>query len=135
VSKAAAEVIAAKLSKKAKNKKAKFDWGPVMDAIIQVESSGNPRAVCGIYAGAMQIAPVLVDDCNQILERRKSKKRYTLDDRFSVKKSKEMFVLFQSHYNPENDVEVAIRSWNGGVNYRVRATQRYFEKVTKLIKD
>jgi len=135
VSAAAAKTIAEKLSEKAKNKKAKFDWGPVMEAIIKVESSGNPRAVSGEYAGAMQIGPALVEDCNQILKRRKSKKRYSLDDRFSVKKSKEMFVIYQSQYNPTNDVEVAIRSWNGGIHYRVRSTQRYFEKVTKLIKN
>jgi predicted NACHT family NTPase len=111
-----------------------FDWNPVMDAIIQVESGGNPNAISGNSVGVMQITPILVEDCNQILQRKKSKKRYTLADRYSVKKSKEMFLLIQSHYNPMNNVEKAIRLWNGGANYNVRATNRYFRKVKNLMK-
>ena len=111
-----------------------FDWNPVMDAIIQVESGGNPNAKSGNSVGVMQITPILVEDCNQILQQKKSKKRYTLADRYSVKKSKEMFLLIQSHYNPMNNVEKAIRLWNGGVNYNVRATNRYFRKVMNLMK-
>ena len=105
-----------------------------MDAIIQVESEGNPRAVSGNSVGAMQITPILVKDCNEILKKQKSKKRYTMDDRYSVAKSKEMFLLIQSWYNPKNNVEKAIRSWNGGVNYNVRSTQRYYEKVMRALK-
>ena len=111
-----------------------FDWNPVMDAIIQVESEGNPNAVSGNSVGAMQITPILVKDCNQILQQKKSKKRYTLADRYSVEKSKEMFLLFQSHYNPMNSIEKAIRSWNGGVFYSVRATNRYYKKVMNKMK-
>ena len=61
-------------------------------------------------------------------------KRYKLSDRFSIEKSKEMFLLIQSFHNPMNDVEKAIRSWNGGQKYSVRGTQRYFEKVMKAMK-
>ena len=111
------------------SKTERFDWDPVMDAIIQVESSGNPRAVSGNYAGVLQIAPVLVKDCNNILKRRGEKKRYTLSDRFNEKKSREMFVIIQSYYNPQNNVEKAIRLWNGGVGYKVASTQRYYNKV------
>ena len=111
-----------------------FNWDPVMDAIIQVESGGNPNAVSGNSVGVMQITPILVEDCNQILERKKSKKRYSLADRYSAKKSKEMFLLIQSYYNPMNNVEKAIRLWNGGVNYSVRATNRYFRKVMNKMK-
>ena len=110
-----------------------FDWNPVMDAIIQVESEGNPKAVSGNSAGAMQITPILVEDCNDILKKMKSKKRYTLADRFSVAKSKEMFLLIQMYYNPTNDIEKAIRIWNGGIHYSVRATNRYYRKVTALM--
>lgn len=111
-----------------------FNWNPVMDAIIEVESEGNPRAVSGNSCGAMQITPIMVEECNNILKKKKSKKRYKLSDRFNVAKSKEMFVLFQSHYNPQNNIEKAIRSWNGGLRYSVRGTQRYFNKVMKLLK-
>ena len=116
-------------SNKAMAQNADFDWNPVMNAIIQVESKGNPNARSGIYCGILQISPVLVKDCNQILKRRKSSKRYSLADRFNAAKSKEMFVLIQSFYNPQNNVERAIRMWQGGINYNVRRTQRYYEKV------
>ena len=109
-----------------------FNWEPVMEAIIQVESSGNPNARSGSSCGAMQI--ILVKECNQILKRKKSKKRFTLRDRFSVAKSKEMFLLIQSYFNPGNNIEKAIRSWNGGMNYSVKRTQRYFDKVMKAMK-
>ena len=117
-------------------KGSKFDWNPVIDAIIEVESEGKADAVdkSGKSCGIMQITPILVRECNRILELRNSSKRYTMGDRFSVSKSKEMFLLFQSFYNPKNDVELAIRSWNGGMNYTRRATQRYFEKVMSKMK-
>ena len=109
------------------NSTSRFDWNDVIDAIIQVEKNGN-------QVGAMQITPILVADCNQILKQRGSKKRYTLADRFSVKKSKEMFLLIQSWYNPHNNVEKAIRSWNGGAKYSVRGTQRYYERVLRAMR-
>ena len=76
----------------------------------------------------------LRQECNNILQKRKSKKRYTMNDRFSVEKSKEMFILIQSYFNRANDVEHAIRSWNGGQHYSRKATQRYFEKVMRHMK-
>ena len=110
-----------------------FDWDPVMDAIIQVESEGNPNAKSGSSVGAMQITPICVAECNQILKRKNSKKRFKLSDRLSIAKSKEMFLLLQSVYNPLNSIERAIRAWNGGNHYNVRKTQRYFEKVMRIL--
>lgn len=111
-----------------------FDWNPVMEAIILVESEGNPRAVSGNSVGVMQITPILVKECNHILKVRKSKLRYSLQDRYDVAKSKEMFLLIQSQYNRSNDIEKAIRSWNGGPNYSVRATNGYYRKVLQRMK-
>ena len=119
---------------KSSTKTSGVDWNPVMDAIIQVESEGNPKAVSGNSVGAMQITPILVKDCNDILKRQKSKKRYTMDDRYSVAKSKEMFLIIQKYYNPENNIEKAIRLWNGGVKYTTRATNRYYKKVLAQMK-
>ena len=115
-------------------KSSKFNWNPVMDAIIQVESEGNPKAVSGNSVGVMQITPILVEECNNILKKQKSKKRFTLADRYSVEKSKEMFLLIQSYHNPTNSIEKAIRSWNGGIRYNVRATNRYYKKVMNKMK-
>ena len=108
-----------------KSKKAEaFNWNPIMDAIIQVESEGNPNAVSGNSVGVMQITPILV----------KEWKRFEMNDRYSVAKSKEMFLLIQSYHNPTNSIEKAIRSWNGGMKYSVRATNRYFKKVMSKMK-
>ena len=97
-----------------KEKSSTFDWNPVIDAIIAVESEGNAKAIdySGRSCGILQITPVLVKECNRILKILKSTKRYVLGDRFNAAKSKEMFLLYQSFYNPQNDVEKAIRSWN-----------------------
>lgn len=111
-----------------------FDWNPIMEAIIQVESEGDSKAVSGKYCGAMQISPILVEECNNILKSRNSSKRYTLKDRFSVEKSKEMFLLIQSYFNPTNNVEKAIRAWNGGNKYNVRSTNGYYRKVISAMK-
>jgi hypothetical protein len=114
--------------------KEQFDWTPIMEAIIKVESEGNPNAVSGNSVGAMQITPILVKECNKILDKRKSDKRFSLNDRYSIEKSKEMFLLIQSHHNKTNDVERAIRSWNGGPCYSTKSTDSYFRKVMRHLK-
>lgn len=111
-----------------------YDWTRVIEAIIVVESEGDPRAVSGQSVGAMQITPILVRECNDILSRRGVKKRYTLADRYSVEKSKEMFVIIQSHFNPQHNVERAIRLWNGGGHYTVKGTNRYYRRVLAAMK-
>ena len=117
-----------------KNNSSNYDWSSVMDAIIQVESRGDRKAKSGNSVGAMQITPICVAECNRILKERNSKKRFKLSDRYSISKSKEMFLLIQSAYNPLNSIEHAIRSWNGGQNYNTKRTQRYYEKVNALLK-
>lgn len=111
-----------------------FDWNPVIKAIIKVESNGNPNAVCGASVGVLQITPVLVAECNNILKSRRSKKRFKLKDRFNVAKSIEMFKIIQLFHNPKNSIEQAIRSWNGGMHYSVSRTQRYYEKVMRAMR-
>lgn len=105
----------------------KFNWEPVILAIAQVESHENPKAVSksGTYVGYLQISPILVKECNNIVGYQK----YTLNDRYSVEKSKEMFVLIQKKYNPTCNVEKAIRIWNGGCGYTIKGTQTYYTKV------
>lgn len=111
-----------------------FDWSSIIEAIIRVESDGNPNAVSGLSVGPMQITPVAVRECNYILETRGSNLRYSLADRYDFNKSKEMFVLIQSKYNPTNNVERAIRLWNGGPNYTVKGTESYYLKVLRRLK-
>ena len=80
------------------------NWEPVMDAIIQVESGGNRFARSGKSVGAMQITPICVKEVNLYLKQLNIKKAYTLKDRFSVQKSKEIFLLIQKRHNPQNNM-------------------------------
>ena len=91
----------------------KFDWSRVIDAIAKVESKGNPKAhnPVGDCAGILQITPGLVKQCNTWLKVKKSKKRYTLRDRYNVSKSKD-----------------------GGPGYSVSKTNGYLKKVMKYYK-
>lgn len=111
-----------------------YDWTRVINAIIQVESKGNAKAVSKDCVGVMQIRPILVRDVNEYLKMKGSSKRYTLNDRFSPEKSKEMFILYQKRYNPTNNEEKAIRLWNGGSKYSVTKTERYYRKVLSHMK-
>ena len=87
-----------------KGKKAEaFNWNPIMDAIIQVESEGNPNAVSGNSVGVMQITPILVKECNNILEKQKSKKRFKMDDRYS-----EASVISTKRWSSERRAELAL---------------------------
>ena len=108
-----------------------YDWSKVMNAIIQVESEGNPNVVSKDCVDILQIRPILVADCNEYLKMKGSKKRFTLADRKSAEKSKEMFILYQKRYNPTNNTEKAIRLWNGGCGYSVVKTEKYYRKVMK----
>ena len=112
-----------------------FTWDKVMSAIIKVESGGNAKAhnPNGDCAGILQIVPILVKECNQILKNKKSKKRYTKADRYNAKKSKEMFILLQEHFNPEHNIEKAIKCWNCGFytkNWKSKSIS-YYKKVMK----
>ena len=119
-------------------KKEVFNWERVINAIIQVESKGNPKAYnkSGDCVGVLQITPVLVKQCNVFLEKEKSTKRYTLKDRWNVEKSKEMFILIQEHLNPEHNIEKAIKCWNCGGFYLKNNGWKnksigYYKKVMK----
>ena len=123
------------LTVNAQSKGESYDWSKVIDAISMVESKGNPKAFNpnGDCAGILQITPGLVKQCNIWLKAKKSKKRYTLSDRYSVKKSKEMFVLLQEHFNPEHNIEKAIKCWNCGFytkNWKSKSIS-YYKKVMK----
>lgn len=110
-----------------------FDWTPVMDAITWHESRGHADAVNGIYVGILQIAPVLVRECNNILKQRGQSERFTLEDRKNPEKSREMFCLIMSKYNPENDIDKACRLWKGGIRYSIKHTQGFVNWVHRYM--
>ena len=55
----------------------------------------------------------MVREVNRILKINKSSLKYTLDDRWNRKKSKEIFNIFITYYNFTTAEEIA-RGWNGG---------------------
>lgn len=87
-------------------------WDSLISALIDVESNGNPMAVNASSgaSGVLQITEIYLRDVNRILK----EERYSLDDRFDADKSVEMFMIIQNHYNPERDIDKAIRMHNPG---------------------
>lgn len=131
-------MLMASLAVNAQKKSESYDWNKVINAIAMVESKGNPKAFNpnGNCAGILQITKILVRECNQILEKRKSSKRYTYSDRYDAKKSKEMFILLQEHFNPEHNIEKAIKCWNCGFYHKTKDGWKsksigYWKKVMK----
>lgn len=105
-------------------------WMPVINAIAQVESGGNPKAVSksGTYVGLLQMAPICVKECNRIV----GKNKFTYNDRYSKEKSIEMFIVFQEYHNPEGNMEKAIRLWNSGDKNCMKnksKTEAYYRRV------
>ena len=57
----------------------------LVDALIMVESSGNPNAYCKKEkaVGCLQIRPIMLREVNRILRKQKSTKRFSLEDRWN----------------------------------------------------
>ena len=119
------------LTASAQIKNVSYNWDKVINAISKVESKKNPSAVSKDCVGILQIRPILVADVNEYLKMKGSNKRFKLSDRLNVEKSKEMFVIYQKRYNPKNNIEKAIRLWNGGCGYSKAKTENYYKKIMK----
>ena len=107
-------------------------WGAVIQAIAMVESECQPNKVSrnGLYVGYLQISEILVRECNRIV----GYKKYTYADRYDKQKSIEMFIDYQEHYNPDGNMERAIRLWNSGdlkCMTRKASTEGYYQRVMK----
>jgi len=98
----------------------KSDWDYFVDALIWVESRGNDTIVGQTNdVGCLQITPIYVAEVNRLL----GKEKYFLEDRISREKSMEMFNIIQKHYNPEFDINKAIKLHNPG------ASENYHNKI------
>lgn len=111
----------------------KNDFSRLITAVATVESKLNEKAVSGDCVGYLQIRPVLVKECNNILKEKKSTKRYSLSDRYSKEKSIEMFYLIQEKFNPSFNIERALCIWNAGAYSKKRPTT-YINKVMAIYK-
>lgn len=121
------ELDTLKCDKKLKDAK---EWNILIKAIIQCESRGivNAKSKDGKSCGIMQITPICVKECNNILGYQK----YTLNDRFNKEKSLEMFEIIQNRHNSKRSIERAIRLWNGGPTYSTHKTNGYYRKVITI---
>ncbi len=105
----------------------KTEWDILIEALIQVESEGNPFAVGRSNdVGVLQITPIYVREVNRIMK----EDVYSLDQRTDIEKSIEMFEIYQAHHNPEKDILRAIHLHNPGAGswYRNKVTAE-IEKI------
>ena len=101
----------------------------LLPALEQVESGGRwwVKGDGGNAVGILQIWPIMVEDVNRI-----AGTSYTLQDRYSPARSREMARIYFRHYGKNWTMEQAARAWNGGPNgHRKEATKIYWEKVKR----
>ncbi|MDB4335601.1 lytic transglycosylase domain-containing protein [bacterium] len=109
----------------------------LLEAIIVVESNGNDscigdRNLGRPSVGCLQIRPIMVREVNRLLRKQKINKKYTLNDRYSRKKSIEMFYIWKDYHHSEDSDEVIARCWNGGPKgWKKKSTNYYWAKVVK----
>ena len=106
----------------------------LVDALILVESAGNPKAfnkkekACG----CLQIRPIMLREVNRILRKQNNDKRFTKEDRWSCGLSQEMFYIWRNYHHKDSSDEVIARNWNGGPRgYKKQSTEHYWNKVQK----
>jgi hypothetical protein len=108
----------------------------LISAMIIVESGGNESAYCKSEeaVGCLQIRPIMLKECNRILKLKKSKKRYSLRDRWSCDKSVEIFKIVSNYHNKNSKFENIARFWNGGPNWSKKdQTKVYWSKVKQKL--
>ena len=96
----------------------------LLDAIAQVESSGNSRVfnVLENAAGLYQIRPIYLADVNRLIGYRK----YTLLDRFDPVKARQIVTIYLRHYGKGKSLEAMARIHNGGpAGWRKACTKKY----------
>ena len=116
--------------------KPEIKYNNLIEALIQVESEGiedihgDLGLKEGPSVGVLQIRPIMVREVNRILKIRKINKKYKLKDRYSRKKSIEMFNIWREFYHPDGNFEVISRTWNGGPRgYLKKSTVGYWMEV------
>mgnify|MGYP001184776431 FL=1 len=96
-------------------------WERLVHAICMVESGcdDNAKNKTSSACGRFQMLRVYVDEVNRI----KGKKVYSYNDRFDPLKAREMFEIYQQHYNPNKDIDRAI------ILHRGKVSEKYIKNV------
>jgi len=113
------------------------DLTPLIEAMIWVESRDNDSAYNKREdaVGCLQIRPIMLRECNRILELQNVEKRYTLEDRWSRTKSVQIFYVVNNYHHENATYEEIARAWNGGPNWAQKGgTKRYWNKVQRKLK-
>ena len=104
----------------------------LVDALILVESCGNPNAYCKREeaVGCLQIRPIMLREVNRILRKQGLNRRFSLEDRWDCGSSKEIFYIWRNWHHKNSSDEVIARNWNGGPRgWKKKSTQHYWAKV------
>lgn len=96
-------------------------WERLVHAICMVESGcdDNAKNKTSSACGRFQMLRVYVDEVNRI----KGKRIYSYNDRFDPLKAREMFEIYQQHYNPNKDINRAI------IPHRGKVSKKYIKNV------
>jgi len=108
-------------------------------SLIHVESAGNDSCIGDRHLvipsiGCLQIRPIMVREVNRILKVLGNTTRFKNKDRWSRKKSIQMFYIWKNFHHKESTNEKIARNWNGGPRgYKRKRTLQYWEKVQKKL--
>ena len=113
------------------------EWEMMMMAIMAVESKYDGKAKNGNQWGCFQITPIYIKEFNKI-----TGKKYTSKNAYILKDAIEMFEVINKKYNPNRNINIAIKNHNriGGYKYfyKVRTKyeeiKKYEDKRKRLIK-
>jgi hypothetical protein len=86
--------------------------------------------------GVLQIRPIMVREVNRLLKKMDKPQRYTLEDRWSLTKSVEMFNIIRDYHHKDSNYETIARCWNGGRRGdRKKSTEVYWQRVQLSIQN
>lgn len=96
-------------------------WERLVHAICMVESGcdDNAKNKTSSACGRFQMLRVYADEVNRI----KGKRAYSYNDRFDPLKAREMFEIYQQHYNPNKNIDRAI------ILHRGKKSKSYIKNV------
>lgn len=107
------------------------DWDTFILALAWVESRWDTQAEGPTNdLGWLQITPIMVKDANRIV----GYDKYTLEDRLDKDKSIEIFNVIQDEYNPDHDIQLALKIQNPycKVSYHRAVIDKYNELMQAL---
>jgi hypothetical protein len=111
----------AKVLSTTKEDRDKVVWERLVHAICMVESGCDDKAKNKVSSasGRFQMLKVYVDEVNRI----KGRHLYSYNDRFDPLKAREMFEIYQQHYNPNKNIDRAI------ILHRGKKSKSYIKNV------